>query len=729
MGNVGRPKFVKRELAILCAVVAVGCGKTTGPLGLDSTHGSATTTDEAPPPRLKALEAAELARDSSRITEADLSDRNVLVRRSAARALARIADERSAKLLVEAVADEDGDVVAWAAYGLGFACPTNDQKSVRALTVRAASWTWQGTSKSHDFDVGRALAQALARCGTRDAETTLRAWLSGPRQLAEAGALGLATLASRHGRIDDASIVALLDAADRLDEPLDHALLAFSHLDAPNDSVRQRLVAVASKALGQAGTRRRFAIRALGLGDSHAVPLLASVLGDAKASVEERAEAARQLVRLGEPGQPALATALVALAPKKANQKTLISANFATLAATLEGLEKVSRESRDILIQLADLPIPKEASAAVRRRAIWLRCRAASLLAGTASLSARLLACDPTEGREGRLAMVEVLDRGRIEGARYRRWKNLAIGSDAVVREAALRLMVTHAEIAQPHEILAAALGSDSSGVVTTAAQILASYPDRASDRDARERAVEGGPLGEGEPTAPRPEVVKALTSALAKATASGATQRQAALIDAAGALQLLSFKPQLGKACASEHVVLRERAQRALRLLGERRRECHGPAKKKSPPLETFQSHRLTLRTDVGDLTIDLDSPLAPQATARVVDLAESGFYDKTVVHRAIPGFIVQFGDRDGDGFGAAKGPPLRCETSPVPFAAHSVGMAISGRDTGSSQLFVSLDRYPHLDGNFTRIGTASGPWDQLVVGDVIRKVSVSKR
>jgi cyclophilin family peptidyl-prolyl cis-trans isomerase len=51
---------------------------------------------------------------------------------------------------------------------------------------------------------------------------------------------------------------------------------------------------------------------------------------------------------------------------------------------------------------------------------------------------------------------------------------------------------------------------------------------------------------------------------------------------------------------------------------------------------------------------------------------------------------------------------------------------MALSGRDTGSSQLFVTLGPYPHLDGDYPWIGRAEPGWESLAAGDVVQKVDV---
>jgi cyclophilin family peptidyl-prolyl cis-trans isomerase len=126
--------------------------------------------------------------------------------------------------------------------------------------------------------------------------------------------------------------------------------------------------------------------------------------------------------------------------------------------------------------------------------------------------------------------------------------------------------------------------------------------------------------------------------------------------------------------------------------------------------------------------MTLLLDATIAPVAVARIVDLARAGYYDNMVVHRVVPGFVTQLGAPFGDGYGGPAGKPsLRCETSPLPFEPLTVGIALSGRDTGSSQLFVMHARHPHLDGQYAWIGRATGPWASFVDGDVVHKASVA--
>jgi peptidyl-prolyl cis-trans isomerase B (cyclophilin B) len=120
----------------------------------------------------------------------------------------------------------------------------------------------------------------------------------------------------------------------------------------------------------------------------------------------------------------------------------------------------------------------------------------------------------------------------------------------------------------------------------------------------------------------------------------------------------------------------------------------------------------------------LTLDPSLAPVAVTRIEELARAGFYDGVIVHRVVPGFVVQLGDPGGDGYGGAPRPPLRCETSPARFSGGAVGIALGGRDTGSSQFFVTLAEQPHLDGAYARVGQAGAGWERLVEGDVVRKI-----
>jgi len=136
----------------------------------------------------------------------------------------------------------------------------------------------------------------------------------------------------------------------------------------------------------------------------------------------------------------------------------------------------------------------------------------------------------------------------------------------------------------------------------------------------------------------------------------------------------------------------------------------------------------RAFLKTRYGTIEIRLDVVEAPLTSASFVALARRGFYDGLTFHRVEPGFVVQGGCPRGDGNGG-PGYALRCEITRRPYARGSVGMALSGKDTGGSQFFITLAPQPHLDGGYTLFGQVAAGMelvDKLRPGDVIERVTV---
>jgi cyclophilin family peptidyl-prolyl cis-trans isomerase/HEAT repeat protein len=123
-------------------------------------------------------------------------------------------------------------------------------------------------------------------------------------------------------------------------------------------------------------------------------------------------------------------------------------------------------------------------------------------------------------------------------------------------------------------------------------------------------------------------------------------------------------------------------------------------------PPLAApFKAPRLRCITARGDFIIALDGRRAPNTAAALVQLTRAGFYREQIFHRVVPDFVIQGGDRRGDGWG---GPDytLRSERSRIPFERGTVGIADSGLDTGGSQFFVCHSPQPHLTGRYTVVG-----------------------
>lgn len=106
---------------------------------------------------------------------------------------------------------------------------------------------------------------------------------------------------------------------------------------------------------------------------------------------------------------------------------------------------------------------------------------------------------------------------------------------------------------------------------------------------------------------------------------------------------------------------------------------------------------------------------------------LAGKGYFRGIAFHRVVPAFVAQGGDPRGDGWGG-PGSTIPCELSALPYERGTLGMALSGRDTGGSQFFIAHTPQPHLEGSYTVFGKVIRGMDvvdRLTVGDTILDVS----
>jgi cyclophilin family peptidyl-prolyl cis-trans isomerase len=129
--------------------------------------------------------------------------------------------------------------------------------------------------------------------------------------------------------------------------------------------------------------------------------------------------------------------------------------------------------------------------------------------------------------------------------------------------------------------------------------------------------------------------------------------------------------------------------------------------------------------------VTLRLDPTLAPMNTANLMLLARKGFFDGHLVARVVPDFVVQMGS-PYDTMEGGPGYTVRCEDSLNWYGPGSVGMALSGKDTGGSQFFITTNATPHLTGRYTRVGEVEDPdralkiLDDLELGAKIESIKV---
>lgn len=125
------------------------------------------------------------------------------------------------------------------------------------------------------------------------------------------------------------------------------------------------------------------------------------------------------------------------------------------------------------------------------------------------------------------------------------------------------------------------------------------------------------------------------------------------------------------------------------------------------------------------------LDPEVAPMNVANLKLLAKRGYFNGRLVPRVAPDFVVQMGSPH-DTMDGGPGHTVRCENSLDFYGPGSVGMALSGKDTGGSQFFLTLNATPHLTGRYTRMGEVEDPdaalplLDELELGARIEKVEV---
>ncbi len=136
-----------------------------------------------------------------------------------------------------------------------------------------------------------------------------------------------------------------------------------------------------------------------------------------------------------------------------------------------------------------------------------------------------------------------------------------------------------------------------------------------------------------------------------------------------------------------------------------------------------------ITLATDQGEVTIELLGDRAPRTAANFWRLCTKGYFSGRAFHRVVPNFVVQDGCNRGDGWGGL-GYTIRCEYNDLTYERGTVGMALSGKDTGGSQFFFCHASQPHLDGRYTIFGRVTSGMDvvdQIQVGDKFEIKSIA--
>ncbi len=231
-------------------------------------------------------------------------------------------------------------------------------------------------------------------------------------------------------------------------------------------------------------------------------------------------------------------------------------------------------------------------------------------------------------------------------------------------------------------------------------------------------------------------ENFNALTTALTQAKADKQSDARIALVNAIGKYKTPQAINALKTALNDDDARVRRAAANLLRQAGEA-----VPAESAALPhdeayyararrLQTKQV-TVTMHTSKGVIKAQMFASAAPMTVDNFIELAKKKYFDGIIFHRIVPNFVAQGGDPRGDG-GGGPGYQIRCEINTRKYERGTLGMALSGKDTGGSQFFFCHAPQPHLDGGYTVFGQVIAGMetvDKLTRGDVIERVVVSER
>ena len=634
------------------------------------------------------LAAADARALDTALFRTALGNSDPFVRRQAALAAGRIGDTAAVTLLVAALGDSSAPVQAAAAFGLGLlkdaravaplaalARTGDGSPQCEAVTALAKIGSDEGARHLRDLldvktaaGVGTSAVQRAAlleawRLGTRAPVAALTDYARDPDPAARAQAV-YSLARLRVARAAPALLGALSDR-----EAYVRALALRGLTRTLSDSARLDPRDVTSRIRPLLADHdphvRVNALRALGtFADSALAPLALPLLRDADVNVVVQAE-----TTLGVLGGARAATALGA---------RLTAARFAV------------RRQAAIALAQADSAAGIAAAVPLAADPDWRWRSVAAEVHGAARDRGRLEAqLGDTDGRVVAQALQAL---GRLvpesDTTLDPRARALLAHADAAVRSVAADLLARHPSLADVDALAAA-------------------YARAAADTfdDARLSAVTA--LGAIAATGPegRAAVAARFVARVPSADDYLVRQRAAEKLPDAAARWGPAFPIATGRALDDYRAVARA-------YLEPVRRGGAAP--------------RVTITTDRGDMAVELFAAEAPLTVAAFLSFVDRRFFDQSRWHRVVPNFVVQDGDPRGDGWGG-PGFVLRDELNPVRYETGTVGMALSGPDTGGSQFFITLSPQPHLDGTYTvfgRVVSGVAVLGALAQGDRIRSI-----
>jgi cyclophilin family peptidyl-prolyl cis-trans isomerase/HEAT repeat protein len=148
------------------------------------------------------------------------------------------------------------------------------------------------------------------------------------------------------------------------------------------------------------------------------------------------------------------------------------------------------------------------------------------------------------------------------------------------------------------------------------------------------------------------------------------------------------------------------------------------------TPEEQGAARRRARIVTSRGTVEVELFGADAPGTVDNFLTLARRGYFNGQEWPRVVPNFVIQGGDPRGDTSGG-PGYAIRDEINRQLYGTGTLGMALSGPDTGGSQWFITHSPQPHLDGTYTVFGRVTGGMEvvnRIVPGDRILRIEEVK-
>jgi cyclophilin family peptidyl-prolyl cis-trans isomerase/HEAT repeat protein len=617
------------------------------------------------------------------------ADADPRVRRRAALAIGRVRLAAGGAALQPLLADPDADVRQMAAFGLGL---LGDKSAVPALTTalqdpdarvrgRAAEALGLIGDTASAVAVGQMVSAAINQGAIASIGPDDEQW--GKNVEADAVRLGLFALVRQNAY--EPLAAAVQDASGRISDwwPVAYALQRV------ND--RRAIPALQQLAATPGRYTRAFAARGLGaLKDAASAPVLRTLLEQAKG---DRLVTPSVVRALGQSGAPENAEPLIALLTAPNTDPNVQLEVLSALAAL---------KSQAAVPYVQELLIDE-----------WPIMRAAAIRTTGAidpeSFLTLLSGMEPDPHWIVRGAIADVL--GRIPGeATVDRLRAMLDDPDKrVVPSVIAGLARLKAPDMEP--LLFAQLKAPDTGIRAAAARAVG------------ELKLSGGPA--------------ALRDAYRAAESDSTDDVREAALTSLAAYGAAEAVETLKTALQARDWALRLKAAALIKTLDPAIETAEAIRPAPGGPIAPYASPDLIaptvsphafIETARGTIEIELTVLDAPQTAQNFIALARKGYFNGLQIHRVVPNFVIQGGDPRGDGSGG-PGYSIRDELNDRPYLRGTVGMALSGPDTGGSQFFITQSPQPHLDAKYTVFGhVVSGMEivDRIQQLDVIQRVRI---